>query len=136
MGASGGTSIYATYYGVVKEVGLEGDSNGGMGEYIDINVSFTDEETVTFTYMHMVEHPLRTWNSRGIGNYKSLIGEKVVPGDLIGRVGGTGGYDPHLHMDVRPLNANRNISANYKCVYFFAPIDPYCPFHPASPLGS
>jgi murein DD-endopeptidase MepM/ murein hydrolase activator NlpD len=147
MGASDWTSIYATYYGEVTASAFSAD----MGNYIEITASFAkaanedalavvpkeiegaEGRTVIFNYMHMKESALDTWNGRGTGNYKSLIGERVSPGDLIGRVGGTGGYDSHLHMDVRKINTNRTDHTNFLCVYFFTPIDPFHPFYPANP---
>ncbi len=68
-----------------------------------------DERTAFTLYAHLSEIDV-------------VMGEQVAVGDVIGRVGATGGaFGPHLHFEVR-VDANKNANT-VNPVLWFAPLD-------------
>ena len=75
-----GTPVYATGDGVVTKVGWE----TGYGNTVEINHGFGYKTR----YAHLLD-------------YKAKVGQKVVRGEVVGRVGSTGrSTGPHLHYEV------------------------------------
>lgn len=75
-----GTPVYATGDGVVTKVGWE----TGYGNTVEINHGFGYKTR----YAHLLD-------------YKARVGQKVVRGEVVGRVGSTGrSTGPHLHYEV------------------------------------
>ena len=78
--AQQGTDVYATGDGTVVKVGWE----TGYGKTIEINHGFG----YVTRYAHLYE-------------YNTKVGQKVVRGEVIGKVGSTGkSTGPHLHYEV------------------------------------
>jgi murein DD-endopeptidase MepM/ murein hydrolase activator NlpD len=76
-----GTPVYATGDGVVKKAGWE----SGYGKIIIVNHGFGYE----------------TWYAH-LNDYNVRVGQKVVRGEVIGKLGNTGkSTGPHLHYEVR-----------------------------------
>lgn len=85
-GASEGTPIFVMEDGIVIESRLSTAANGGYGEYVKVKHSNGDVST----YAHMIS-----------GSRVVKKGEKVVEGQMLGKVGETGNTTgPHLHWEV------------------------------------
>jgi len=83
-----GTPIIAVRSGVIVDAGtVNGAYSGGRGNYLYL---WAPEDKRTYVYEHMQRpSPLR-------------VGDHVVAGEYVGRVGCTGSCDgPHLHFEVR-----------------------------------
>lgn len=98
--AARGTPVYATAAGTVVTVAFQGEENGriGCGKYIEIKHSHGYKTQ----YCHLDEQLVH-------------VGDTVSGGDLIGRVGNTGGKNmsPHLHyrIDIEGKNKNDLVDA-------------------------
>jgi len=85
-GASEGTTIYTIEDGIVIESRLSTAANGGYGEYVKVKHPNGDVST----YAHMIP------GSRAVKK-----GDKVVEGQMLGKVGESGNTTgPHLHWEV------------------------------------
>jgi murein DD-endopeptidase MepM/ murein hydrolase activator NlpD len=81
-----GTPIAAIADGVVTEVG---DPSGELGVHVYVQ-SVVDGATVTSVYGHMI-----------LGSMHLAVGDRVARGEIVGRVGSTGGSTgPHLHFGI------------------------------------
>ena len=88
--APGGTPIYATGDGVVREA----RSGGGLGRYVKVLHETAGYLTV-FAHMSEIAPGIRA-------------GKSVERGDLLGYSGNTGLSEaPHLHYEVRDLDGNQ-----------------------------
>jgi murein DD-endopeptidase MepM/ murein hydrolase activator NlpD len=83
-----GTPLVAVRSGTIIDEGTTNSQySGGRGNYIYL---WSPQDKRTYVYLHMVRpSPLK-------------LGEKVVAGQYVGRVGCTGSCDgPHLHFEIR-----------------------------------
>lgn len=81
IGADEGIEFHAVHDGTVTAAG------GGWGSACNaLNIQHNDDKTYS-RYLHC-------------SAILVTVGQKVKAGDIIGKVGGYGGYDPHLHLEI------------------------------------
>lgn len=104
-----GTNLVSMFDGEIIQWGYD-----DRGYFIVVKI--TEEcfdnpnETIRFVYMHLCEHA-------NVTNPSLYIGANITAGTLIGKVGGTPNYEPHLHLavktDVYDPDVNNNITYGY-----------------------
>jgi len=90
IGPKEGEPVYATFNGTVSIVDLtnKGEVDATYGNLVKLSPD--DHPGALIYHAHLLE-------------IKVTEGQRVSVGDLIGLVGGTGGYIPHLHYEFRGL---------------------------------
>ena len=87
-----GTNIVSMFDGTVKQWGCD-----NRGYYIIIESNYyvynNQNYKIRFVYMHMCEHAHTT-------NPTLQVNSAVTAGTLVGKVGGTPSYQPHLHLSI------------------------------------